>query len=176
MCGNNSLQQKAHRAAIFHIVLSFISILLFMIFLLYPEIYNFSYESGCHRANISRENRTADRETSTMRDTYKFILWGPIHDLFKYKCIIFIIFGVLILIIILIDLSLNVLLLHGVSKKKNFLLVSWLLCQGIRILFVVIAISLTMSRDVFDSSENKKIANNNKSENINSSPLENNDM
>ena len=62
--------------------------------------------------------------------------------------------GVSILLVLLLDVSLNVLLLKGVNKRRNDLFIPWLFGQGIRILVCVTTICLTMSLYVFDISSN----------------------
>ena len=148
-CKNESLQQKAYNVAIFHISLS---VVVFLFFIFLPvrnqEPNDFLYNTICNgtivHSNVSSKKPTL---TSLMK---RFI------DMFEDGCKRGIIIGLLILFILTVDLTLNLLLLHGVSKRSNAHFVHWLVGQAVRILSCVSFICLITTLYVFDISIIKK--------------------
>jgi hypothetical protein len=142
MCNNESLQQKAYKTAIFHISLSLFGVLLLIHHFLNPESNDFVYKEIC--------NETTIYSNGSLRH----------HLMQKYKSMVEngckkgIIISLLAPLILLIDLSLNLLLLHGVRKRSNAHFAHWLVGQGVRILSCVIFICLFMTLYGFDTSRN----------------------
>ena len=141
MCKNESLQQKANKTAIFHTSLSLVAIVFLIFSYLHQETNDFVYRAICNETNDNSNGLTKTRPS--LREKY--------ISMFNNGCKIGIIISLLIPLILIIDLSLNLLLLNGVRNRSNVHFVHWLVGQAIRILSCVTFICVIMTLYVFDT-------------------------
>ena len=154
-----TLQEKAYKTAIFHVFLSILALLILTLCFLNRAIDQSPHQVNCN-SDIIKSSLPGVHQISCLINKLNNIIQGKINifENISYKTAIS---SGLILLVLLIDLSLNVLLLKGVSKRRNILFVPWLIGQGIRILTCVTTICLTASLYIFDLSSSARNAENN---------------
>ena len=154
MCLRESLRQRSHNVAIFHISLSFVQ-LLFLAHFVYEENY-FTKTLGCKTKNPEALNQSENVKRHGSKENDENTLTDEIDEL-EGGCYIGVITSLSIALILIIDLSMNFLLCHSVRERKNRLFIPWLITQALRILFCVIAICLVINLNVFDKPRKKNI-------------------
>lgn len=158
MCAYHSLQEKAYKIAICHCFLSIIALLILILFVLNQVNDPSPYQVNC-KSDIVNSTQLGGRKTSCLINKFHNIIAGRIN-IFKNVSSKTLHGSVLIVLVLLLDLSLNVLLLKGVKKRRSILFLPWLFAQGIRMLVCVTSICVTVSLYIFDISPSVRIAEN----------------